>query len=208
MQPENGLNTPHKEKSGIKTWISQFDPALKSRRTWKTFIRCWAVLTTTLVLMVSPKTSSVVGQASFFCALVYSDLILICELERHRQGCGRYDAAIDGWLCFRSSSIYDDHRYTSSKTDYLCHSFFSGMLLGWAWGNAAMAVALHVRSPIQLARQAQFLSLSCVISLMKIAWNLRHFLELIQLLHQICRLRLNCFTEFSLTQGSLKSRMT
>jgi RsiW-degrading membrane proteinase PrsW (M82 family) len=165
MQSEKGLNTPHKEKSRIKVWISQLDPALKSRRTWKTFIRCWAVLTTTLVLMVSPTISSVVGQASFFCALVYSDLviILISELDRHRQGCGPYDAAIDGRLCFHCSSIYNDHRYTSSNANHLCRSFFSGMLLGWAWGNAAMAVALHVRSPIQLARQTKFFSLSSVI---------------------------------------------
>ncbi len=209
MQPEKVLNTPHNEKRGIKVWISQLDPALKSRRTWKTFIRCWAVLTTTLVLMVSPEISGVIGQASFFCALVNSDFIIIFifELDRYLQGSGPYDAAIDGRLCFPSSSIYNDHRYTSSLTPTIsiahffqvCFSVGHGVMQQWQLLSTLEIPFNWLDRPRFFICRASFP--------VKISWNLRHFLGLIQILHQIFKLRPNFFTESFLTQGSLKSRM-
>ena len=38
-----------------------------------------------------------------------------------------------------------------------------GILLGWAWGCAAMAAGLHVRSPTLLAQQQQKLQSSLVL---------------------------------------------
>src|SRR5258705_10070272 len=35
------------------------------------------------------------------------------------------------------------------------YPYFQGLLLGWAWGNAAMVAALHSRSPALLAHQTQ-----------------------------------------------------
>jgi len=53
-----------KGEPGAFSWVM---PALRSRRTLKTWIRCCIVLAATLVLMVSRRTSDTMGQASFFC---------------------------------------------------------------------------------------------------------------------------------------------
>ena len=53
-----------KGEPGAFSWVM---PALRSRRTMKTWIRCCIALAATLVLMVSRRTSNTMGQTSFFC---------------------------------------------------------------------------------------------------------------------------------------------
>ncbi|KAF9527115.1 hypothetical protein CPB83DRAFT_856773 [Crepidotus variabilis] len=110
-------------KSKVDQLFPGLKAAVKSKRAWKTFIRCWIVLTTVLVLMVADKSSRTMGQqASFFC--VFVALMLPPSL---------------------ALSVF----FVAITT------LLTGMLLGWAWGNAAMASAHNVRSATLLAQQQQ-----------------------------------------------------
>ncbi|KIM39015.1 hypothetical protein M413DRAFT_447379 [Hebeloma cylindrosporum] len=113
-----------KGEPGAFSWVI---PALRSRRTLKTWFRCCVALAATLVLMVSKRPSDTMGQASFFCVIVAVMLPPIFALSV----------------------------FTMAASTLLI-----GMLVGWAWGNAAMASALSVRSASLLAQQQQTLQLS------------------------------------------------
>lgn len=65
------------------TLLSWVLPALKSRRTLKTWIRCCIAFAATLILMVSNKTLASMGQAGFFAAyvLLYYSLNISGYLE-------------------------------------------------------------------------------------------------------------------------------
>ncbi|KAG5654141.1 hypothetical protein H0H81_006852 [Sphagnurus paluster] len=67
-------STPLMRKSPLPTqapgFFSWILPALRSRRTVKTWIRCCIALSASLILMVSRKTLDNMGQAAFFAAIV------------------------------------------------------------------------------------------------------------------------------------------
>lgn len=58
---------PPSLKSSVFAWVL---PALKSRRTIKTTIRCCLVTASTMVLLVDNKTLNSMGQAGFFASCV------------------------------------------------------------------------------------------------------------------------------------------
>ncbi|KAF5376953.1 hypothetical protein D9615_007250 [Tricholomella constricta] len=109
----------HLKAPGFFSWIL---PALKSRRTLKTWIRCCIALAATLVLMVANKTLTNMGQAAFFAAIVAVMLPPSIALSLFILG---------------------------------IVTLLLGMLIGWAWGNAAMAAGLAVRNQARLAQQQQ-----------------------------------------------------
>ncbi|KAF8179112.1 hypothetical protein BJ912DRAFT_1128563, partial [Pholiota molesta] len=117
--PSASTSKPLKGEPGAFGW---FLPALRSRRTVKTWIRCCVALASTLVLMVANKPSHTMGQAAFFSVIV--SVLLPPSL---------------------ALSVF----FIAATTLLL------GMLLGWAFGNAAMASALSVRSAALLAQQQQ-----------------------------------------------------
>ncbi|KAJ8703361.1 hypothetical protein PTI98_001988 [Pleurotus ostreatus] len=96
--------------------------ALRSRRKWKTFIRCTLVLLATLVLLVDNVTLQNMGQAGFFAAILAIMLPPSMPLT-----------------LFILAGL----------------TLGIGMLLGWAWGAAAMAAALKARSQTLLNSQLQ-----------------------------------------------------
>ncbi|KAF9475517.1 hypothetical protein BDN70DRAFT_883627 [Pholiota conissans] len=111
--------TTAKGDIGAFGWIK---PALRSRRTVKTWIRCVVVFAATAVLMVGTKTSNTMGQAAFFSLIV--------------------SVMLPPSLAFSLFLV--------AATTLLI-----GMLLGWAFGNAAMAASLAARSSSLLAEQQQ-----------------------------------------------------
>ncbi|KAL0954522.1 hypothetical protein HGRIS_003489 [Hohenbuehelia grisea] len=104
---------------GIYAWLL---PALKSRRKWKTFIRCIAVLASTVILLVDEVTLRSMGQAGFFAAVLAIMLPPSLPLS-----------------VFILATL----------------TLVIGMMLGWAWGTAAQAAALHARSQTLLAQRLQ-----------------------------------------------------
>jgi len=95
------------EKNGNGTWISTLSRALKSRRLWQTFIRCWAVLTVTLVFMVSSKVSTVIGQSSFFCVYAWN-FSFYSRFLKCAQDCCALTATITCKFNIHCRRVYDD----------------------------------------------------------------------------------------------------
>ncbi|KAF9560292.1 hypothetical protein CPC08DRAFT_708223 [Agrocybe pediades] len=116
------MATTQPKKSGINGLLPWLKPALQSRRTIKTWLRCCIALAVALILMVATKPSNTMGQAAFFCVIVAVMLPPTMALSV----------------------------FIMAATTLLL-----GMLLGWAWGSAAMASALSVRSSALLAAQQQ-----------------------------------------------------
>jgi len=82
------------------------------------------------------------------------------------------------------------------------YPYFQGLLLGWAWGNAAMVAALHSRSPALLAHQTQQFQSSYVffLSLSRLS-SYQIFPDLSRMYQWIYKLRLRSFTGFISTRG-------
>ncbi|KAJ7447940.1 hypothetical protein B0H11DRAFT_351668 [Mycena galericulata] len=100
---------------GLFAWVG---PALRNRRTLKTFVRCVLTTAATLVLLVDKVTLNSMGQAGFFSAIV---------------------------------SILLPPSMALSMFAFASITLLLGMLLGWAWGAAAMAAALSVQDKTLLA---------------------------------------------------------
>ncbi|KAH9487315.1 hypothetical protein JR316_0001388 [Psilocybe cubensis] len=112
------------EPEGLDKLFPWLKPALRSRRTIKTWIRCCIALATTMMLMVATKPAHTMGQAAFFCVIV---------------------------------AVMLPPTFALSVFLMAATTLLVGMLLGWAWGSAAMASALSVRSASLFAQQSQTL---------------------------------------------------
>ncbi|KAF8168489.1 hypothetical protein B0H34DRAFT_816566 [Crassisporium funariophilum] len=118
-----------RRKSAKEGYFSWLGPAIRSRRTLKTWFRCCVAVAVTMILLVDNSTSLSMGQAAFFAAIV---------------------------------AVMLPPTFALSVFIMAILTLLLGMLIGWAWGSAAMAAALSVRSSSLLAQQQQKLQSSLV----------------------------------------------